>query len=116
MSKEPELNAKSKKFWNNARTLTTKTRFINFTDGNPIELTIVDWEIRDYDTPWGKKPGIISENGKILKVESIRLQFELSRFLGTPSILRITRFDSEPNSRDTWYSVEKMSPDGKWEE
>lgn len=102
-----ELNDKSKKFWKN---VSTRGRFVSFTDGVPVEVRISDWNMQEVDSDWGKKPAIRTHDGRYLKLESNRLKFELSIFVGKDVTLSITRNDSEPNARNTWYLVEEINP------
>ncbi|MBA7547677.1 hypothetical protein ES705_40108 [subsurface metagenome] len=102
------MDEESKKFWQDSCEFTTKGRFIRFTDGNPEEVIIRDWNRHQVDTNWGRKPCIKTESDEFLKVESKRLRFLLSQFAGKRVKLRITRFDSEPNPLQTWWEVEKL--------
>lgn len=106
--KQSVLDPKSKKFWSAASEKTKKHRYVNFIDGQPIVVEIKNWNILMYDTAWGKKPAITCESGKILKVESIRLKWELEPFATKHVDLEITRFDSQPNPLNTYYQVKLL--------
>ncbi len=100
-----ELDAKSKKLWGLAGEKSKKHRYINFEDDVLQTVEIKDWNIHLYDTPWGKKPAVTCECGRLLKVESQRLMWELEEFVTKHVKLDITRHDSKPNSQNTWYEV-----------
>jgi len=102
------MDKESNEFWANSSELTAKGRFIRFTDGTPEEFIIKDWTIHQVDTNWGRKPCLKTEEDEFLKVESKRLRFLLSEFTGKRVKLMITRYDSEPNPLQTWWSVEKL--------
>ncbi|MBA7556553.1 hypothetical protein ES705_49265 [subsurface metagenome] len=102
------MDEESKKFWQDATELSTKGRFIRFVDGDPQEVIIRDWTRHQVDTNWGRKPCLKTESDEFLKIESKRLQFLLSEFAFKRVKLRITRFDSEPNPLQTWWTVEKL--------
>ncbi|GAG82003.1 unnamed protein product [marine sediment metagenome] len=106
-TKQPTLSAVDKKFWKESAELSTKGRFIQFTDGEPLILEIHEWTIHQIDTNWGKKPAVKTINDKFLKLESKRLRYALTDFVGKPIKLVITRNDSQPNSQNTWYHVEE---------
>lgn len=103
-----DIDEDSKKFWQDSCELTAKGRFIRFTDGNKVEVIIGDWTRHQVDTTWGRKPCLKTEDDEFLKVESKRLRFLLSEFAGIRVKLQITRFDSEPNPLQTWWTVEKL--------
>lgn len=103
-----DLNAKSKKFWLEASEGTTKNRWVNFVDDVPQIIEIEDWNIVQCDSPWGKKPAIVCKDGKYLKMESQRLKFCLSGYVGKYAKVEIIRHDSTPNSQNTWYEVKTL--------
>ena len=105
MSKQTNLNEKSKKFWGKASEGTRKHRFVNFIDGVSESVVISDWNIQTIESPWGKKQAIVTDDGRFLKLDSIRLRWELEQFVGKKSNLIITRYDSDPNPLNTWYEV-----------
>jgi len=102
------MEDESKKFWQDSCEFTAKGRFIRFTDGTPETITITEWNIHQVDTNWGRKPCLKTDSDEFLKVESKRLRFLLSEFSGKKVKLCITRFDSEPNPLQTWWTVEKL--------
>jgi hypothetical protein len=103
---QTELNEESKKFW---KEIKGTGRYVKFIDGGPICVRINDWNIRKANTDYGKKPYINTEDGRILKVESLRLQNELNEFVGRDVELEITRFDSIPNPLNTYYIVNLLN-------
>lgn len=105
--KHTNLNEESKKFWGQG-SKDAKGRFVNFVDGQPTIVRINDWNIRKVDTNWGKKPAINTEDNRILKIESIRLRWEIEQFVDRDVTLEITRNDSIPNPLNTWYDVKLL--------
>lgn len=103
---QTELSDESKKFW---KEIKGTGRFVKFVDGNPLRVRINDWNIRKANSDYGKKPYISTEDGRILKVESLRLQNELSEYVGRDVELEITRFDSTPNPLNTYYVVNLLN-------
>jgi len=103
---QSDLSDDSKKFW---KEIKGTGRFVKFTDGNPLRVRISDWNIRKVNSDYGKKPTINTFDGRILKVESLRLQNELNEFVGRDVELEITRFDSSPNPLNTYYIVNLLN-------
>lgn len=106
--KQSSLSVESKAFWKTVSEMSTKGRFVQFVDGVPQEIQISNWNTQLVDSKYGKKPVITLDDGRYLKVESKRLQLELSDFVDTKAKLEITRYDSKPVSSNTWYSVTKI--------
>ena len=103
-----ELSFESKAFWKTVSEQSTKGRFVQFIDGEPQEVNISNWNTQLVDSKYGKKPVITCDDGRYLKVESKRLQNELSDHVNIKSKLMITRYDSKPISSNTWYTVTKI--------
>jgi hypothetical protein len=102
--KQSNLNEDSEKFWGKGTKKATG-RFVNFVDGQPVTIEISDWNVRKIDTNWGKKPALNTVDGRILKIESLRLRWEIEQYVSKHVKLEITRFDSIPNPLNTWYDV-----------
>lgn len=105
MVKQVTLDEESKTFWKTSTEQSRKQRYVNFVDGQEQELEIKDWNIRMYDSGWGDKPAINCVDGRILKVESVRLRFELQKYVGKHVSISITRNESVPNPLNTWYEA-----------
>lgn len=107
-TQQTTLSAADKKFWKDAATLTVGGRFVRFTDGEPQIVDIDDWSIHTINSDWGKKECLKTIDGKYLKLESKRLKFLLLDYVGLKCRLEITRMDSQPTPRNTWYIVAKV--------
>lgn len=107
-AKQTKLKAESDKFWKDACQLSTKGRYVNFVDGDEEIIDIKDWTIHQVDSNWGKKPCLKTTDDRFLKLESKRLRFLVSQFVDRTVKLSITRFDSQPNPLQTWWTVEEV--------
>lgn len=103
-----KLNQLSKDFWKEAGEHPSST-WVDFIDGEPVTLHFEDWNVVEYDSPWGKKPAlkVKRQSGaeQILKIEAKKFAYTLFQHVGKKVILVITRYDSKPNSANTWYDV-----------
>jgi len=102
------MDEESNKFWQDSCELTAKGNFVRFVDDETVECVIDDWTVHQVDTNWGRKPCLKTRDDKFLKIESKRLRFLLSEFVGKKSRFEITRYDSEPNPLETWWQVIKI--------
>lgn len=105
---QSDLSIESKAFWKTVSELSTKGRFVQFVDGEPQVVSISNWNTQLVDSKYGKKPVLTCDDGRFLKVESKRLQMELSEYVGKSVKLSIVRYDSKPVSSNTWYTVSKV--------
>ncbi|GAJ24127.1 unnamed protein product [marine sediment metagenome] len=104
---QKSLDGKSLKFWEDSHELSAKGRWVSFTDEVTETISIDEWIIHKVDTPWGKKDCLKTSKGEWLKLDSKRLRFCLTPFVGKKVKLLITRYDSTPNSLKTWWSVKQ---------
>jgi len=105
-----KLSKQSEDFWKEAGELSNQS-WVKFIDESPQILEFEDWNVNHQDSRYGKKEGVYVTNktgSKVfLKLESKRLKFLLTQYIGKKVKLEITRFDSTPDSRNTWWTVEE---------
>jgi len=94
----------------------TGIKFVNFTDGIPIILEIKSWKVYTWEYQsknWPDAYLLRVVDGRYLKINNQTLRKELMEHKGKYIKVELTRYDSKPNSLDTWYQMKLLKTDSE---